>query len=1075
MKVKKGLFKKKSITCFLLFIISSFQGYATNITTTRTDVTGYSSWTDVNVNGTTYLQLYQATSNTITPAMDFTAYTSQTLDFKARTFGGVNAANNCITVSISTNNGTSWTVLGTRTPSSSTLTSQTQFDLSAYTSTQVKIKFETLGANSSIGAGIDDITIAGTIISCTPPTTQSSSMSFSSITSNSTNVNWIRGDGNGGVIVVVKSGSSVNTDPTSGTNYTANSTMGTGTQIGTGNYVVYQGTGTSVNVTGLSSGTTYYYAVYEYNSSGTCYNLTELSGNQATIGSLPTDYFRSLTTGNWNTTNSWQSSSDNSSWINSSLVPSNSASSILIQAGHTITINEDATASTVLINGTLSFDSFDGRLFDVTGDITISSTGTFNAPNATGYAYMSTTGNLINNNILDFYTIGACDVTFNKNGNQTISGTGGTTKFNVMTVDMGTSNSNILEIMPSNFFTNTEFLHYAANTANELLNGTVKFSGTYTYANEIFYTGKSHDILANCGIWLNNPNVTITASADSWDLTGLLRITQGTMNIGTSSGNSLRTKGSNAQIIIEGGALNIAGRLTPTTANSNPFSYTQSGGTVTLNTVGSASGTLAAFDMSSTSSSFTMSNGTIIIRRKTSNSKDYNNSSNTYNVTGGTIQFGDASTPTAQTFNIYSTADMPNLIVSNATSQATKPTVQLTSNINVKGSITIMSGTTLDVSYNGGTSNYDIALTDTWNNSGTFTARNKTVTFAGNSNQSITGSATTSFYNLTNSNTSTGLTLNHGVLVSNTLNMNGATANILLNSYNIDLSSTGIIIGETNSDRIYGTSGLITTTRIVNMPSALNLAGMGISFTSSANFGSTTLSRGHSQQDVNGYPSILRYYIISPSTNSGLDATITFDYFDNELNGLGAIESNFKLFRSTDAGISWIDRAGNENTASNNITLSNIDAFSWWTVAADISVPLPVELLNFSAKSKQNVIEIIWSTAVEINSNYFTIERSLDGKDFKSINQIHGAGNSTSIINYTYNDYEYSNCMNYYRLKQVDLNGVEKYTSTIAVDMTQTEAFKIKTINSLGQEVNEYYNGVVFDLYTDGKSIKRIQ
>ena len=95
----------------------------------------------------------------ITPAMDFTASSAETLTFNARTYGGVNAANNVITVSVSTNNGSSWTSLGTRTPLSTTLTAMTPFDLSPYDYGQVLVKLENLGASATVGAGIDEVLI----------------------------------------------------------------------------------------------------------------------------------------------------------------------------------------------------------------------------------------------------------------------------------------------------------------------------------------------------------------------------------------------------------------------------------------------------------------------------------------------------------------------------------------------------------------------------------------------------------------------------------------------------------------------------------------------------------------------------------------------------------------------------------------------------------------------------------------------------------------------------------------------------------------------------------------------------
>jgi hypothetical protein len=130
---------------------------------------------------------------------------------------------------------------------------------------------------------IDDILLRGTLVSgCTSPTTQASIFTSSSITETTATVGWTRGNGNN-VLVVARAGGAVNADPVNGTSYTANSAFGSGDQIGTGNYVVYNGAATSANITGLTAGSTYHFAVYEYNTTGNCYNLVELIGNFTTL------------------------------------------------------------------------------------------------------------------------------------------------------------------------------------------------------------------------------------------------------------------------------------------------------------------------------------------------------------------------------------------------------------------------------------------------------------------------------------------------------------------------------------------------------------------------------------------------------------------------------------------------------------------------------------------------------------------------------------------------------------------------------------------------------------------------
>ena len=132
------------------------------------------------------------------------------------------------------------------------------------------------------------VEVSATPVSCTPPSTQVSALGFTSTSSTSTTLVWTNGSG-ANTIVVAKSGSAVNSDPVSGTTYTANATFASGTQIGTGNYVVYSGTGTSVAITGLSAATTYHFAVYTFDSSGasSCYKISGATANETTTCSTP--------------------------------------------------------------------------------------------------------------------------------------------------------------------------------------------------------------------------------------------------------------------------------------------------------------------------------------------------------------------------------------------------------------------------------------------------------------------------------------------------------------------------------------------------------------------------------------------------------------------------------------------------------------------------------------------------------------------------------------------------------------------------------------------------------------------
>lgn len=113
----------------------------------------------------------------------------------------------------------------------------------------------------------------------TSPTVNASSISFSNVTPNSATVNWTNGNG-GSRLLLVRPDSNINAFPLDGSDYTADSAFGSGTLLGTNNYVVYNGTGNSVTVRGLTPGAKYYFRVVEYNKNAvTGNNSLYLLGN----------------------------------------------------------------------------------------------------------------------------------------------------------------------------------------------------------------------------------------------------------------------------------------------------------------------------------------------------------------------------------------------------------------------------------------------------------------------------------------------------------------------------------------------------------------------------------------------------------------------------------------------------------------------------------------------------------------------------------------------------------------------------------------------------------------------------
>lgn len=88
---------------------------------------------------------------------------------------------------------------------------------------------------------------------------------------------------------------------------------------------------------------------------------------------------------------------------------------------------------------------------------------------------------------------------------------------------------------------------------------------------------------------------------------------------------------------------------------------------------------------------------------------------------------------------------------------------------------------------------------------------------------------------------------------------------------------------------------------------------------------------------------------------------------------------------------------------------------------------LPVELLSFEVECLDDQKIIHWSTASEINNNYFAIEVSNDALIFTELTRINGAGNNNSVLNYSYTTSEQ---FKYVRLTQVDFDGTKKVYDT---------------------------------------------
>jgi hypothetical protein len=320
------------------------------------------------------------------------------------------------------------------------------------------------------------------------------------------------------------------------------------------------------------------------------------------------------------------------------------------------------------------------------------------------------------------------------------------------------------------------------------------------------------------------------------------------------------------------------------------------------------------------------------------------------------------------------------------------------------------------------TGNGTFNLKGNFTNNGAYSSASGEVEMNGSTLQQITGNTT--FYKLKINNSSSGARLNSTITISNTIDM--TNGDLDLNGSNINLGTTATIVNESNEKRIFGNTGVITTTRNINAPSNLNVGGMGIIITTNANLGSTVIERGHQVQGDGWNNSIQRYYNISPTNNTSLDANLKFMYFENELNGVPEVDMVF--WRSVDNGNTWTVLATDSaNYTVNYAVKSGIESFSRWTLSSSVVNPLPIELLEFSAQCESDHIKIKWSVASELNNQYYLVERSTDDEHYTEIARVNGVGNTSSQQDYFVMDLSNANNLPaYYRLKQVDFNGQTK-------------------------------------------------
>ena len=711
-------------------------------------------------------------------------------------------------------------------------------------------------ANNAIGTAYgSDVSFTTLAIE---PTTSSSTLSFTSVTLTGMTINWSNGDGTNR-IVVVKNGSAP-TAPTDAATYTDNTIFGSGNTTGTGSYVVYNGSGSSVSITGLTAATTYYVAIYEYNGTSVSTNYltsSSLSGIQASASTN----FRSITTGNWNSTSTWESF-DGTSWVAATSTPTNTDGTITVRNGHIVTVSASVTADDITI--------------DAGGQITVAASQTLTINDGTG-TDITVTGYLKNQGT----------ITLSGSATASVSGTyehaldGGTVP--TATWNSG-STCTITGIVNSTTIggCNQNFYHFTWNCAGQtttgklnlgMFNNTIGGNFSFLSAGGAIATETALSN-SNAGTGANtitiNGNLILTAnstnifgahrSGSGGSVTSLTvhvlgNFTMGAVNfkLQLNSGITMSTWNIDGNMSMTAGTIqgnNSGFSELHFTNTGTPHTYSKSGGTLGSNTtiIVDASASLdAGTSIIDGTIGFTLNSGATFTSANIA-SPGILTTSGTKTINGNLV-FNGAS---AQVFSGGTLAGTPNNVTVNNSAGVTLGT---TSPLTVGGTLALTSGN-LTTGANTLTINGGVTL------GGQIVPTSGTIVYGGSSAQTIAASTfSTTIPTLTINNTS-GVTLNQAITIGTNLNL---TAGNLNNSSTLTMS-TGTTITRnagsiTNAPTLSGTvsvtynnaaainSGNELPATVTTLSTAGGGAGVAVSLTSSVSV--TTLTVSGSNLTVN--------------------------------------------------------------------------------------------------------------------------------------------------------------------------------------------------------------------------------
>ncbi|MEP2023751.1 T9SS type A sorting domain-containing protein, partial [Reichenbachiella sp.] len=198
-------------------------------------------------------------------------------------------------------------------------------------------------------------------------------------------------------------------------------------------------------------------------------------------------------------------------------------------------------------------------------------------------------------------------------------------------------------------------------------------------------------------------------------------------------------------------------------------------------------------------------------------------------------------------------------------------------------------------------------------------------------------------------------------------------------------------------------------------------------------------------QPSGDYPVYIRFYSLASEPqdlwtkldNDGYDPDVLADFVQDSINFTkhGGI-NDLNPFEEGSSKELIQSRGEFFNDTDYQFTLS-VESFSSFVPFFKPGHPnwaLPIELVYFKGYTSENKVDLEWRTISESNNSYFSIERSSDGESFKELRLVSGQGESNQQIDYKWTDHQPNYGINYYRLKQVDMDGAFSYSDIIKIE-----------------------------------------